>query len=70
VLEVEARLEGRGLDVLINNAGAMHWVPEGGIAKMDNLREAFEINVQAVQNTTAAFIPLLRKGSLKKVVNM
>jgi NADP-dependent 3-hydroxy acid dehydrogenase YdfG len=37
---------------------------------MDNLREAFEINVQAVQNTTAAFIPLLRKGSLKKVVNM
>jgi NAD(P)-dependent dehydrogenase (short-subunit alcohol dehydrogenase family) len=70
VLNVQARLDGKGLDVLINNAGAMHWVPEGGIAKMDNLRETFDINVQAVQDTTAAFIPLLRQGSLKKVVNM
>lgn len=67
---VEAHLGGdKGLDVLVNNAGVMPGAFEG-IAKMDNLRYALEVNVEAVHETTAAFLPLLKKGNLKKVVNM
>jgi NAD(P)-dependent dehydrogenase (short-subunit alcohol dehydrogenase family) len=66
---VDEKLAGKGLDVVINNAGIQPFSPEG-IASMDNLREALEINVEAVHNVTAAFLPLLRKSQLKKVVNM
>jgi len=72
VAQAESRLFSKGLvglDVLINNAGIL---PQtlGGIAAMDNLREAFEVNVEAVHITTAAFLPLLQKGGQKKVVNV
>lgn len=68
--EVEAKLGGgRGLDVLINNAGVMPSDVEG-IAKMKTLRYALEVNVEAPQETTAAFIHLLNKGKEKKVINM
>lgn len=67
--EVEKRLGGKGLDVLINNAGVNPAALEG-IQKMDNLRYALEVNVEAVQEVTAAFVPLLRKGTGKQVVNM
>lgn len=67
--EVEAKLGGQGLDVLVNNAGVMPSDIEG-IAKMSTLRYALEVNVESVQETTAAFIPLLKKGKGKKVVNM
>ena len=69
VLEVERHLAGKGLDVLINNAGVLPFAPDG-IATMDNLRYAFEVNVEAVQNMTAAFIPLLERGTAKQVINM
>lgn len=59
----------KGLDVVINNAGIQPFTPDG-IQNMDNLREAFETNVEGVHNVTAAFLPLLRKSGLKKVVNM
>lgn len=67
--EIEKKLNGKGLDVLINNAGVMHFTSDG-IVGMSDLREVFDINVQAVQDVTAAFLPLLKKGGLKKVVNM
>ena len=66
---VDEKLAGKGLDVVVNNAGLQPLSPEG-IASMDNLREALETNVEAVHNVTAAFLPLLRKSQLKKVVNM
>ncbi|EXJ75459.1 uncharacterized protein A1O5_02155 [Cladophialophora psammophila CBS 110553] len=69
VREVSSRLEGKGLDVLINNAGVMPGAFKG-IAKMDNLRYAFEVNVEAVHETTAALLPLLKKGAGKQVVNI
>ncbi|EIC09472.1 hypothetical protein OR221_0452, partial [Microbacterium laevaniformans OR221] len=59
----------RGLDVLINNAAIMETSLDG-VASMDNLRKTFEVNVEAVHNVTAAFLPLLREGSQKKVVNV
>ncbi|KIX03016.1 uncharacterized protein Z518_06566 [Rhinocladiella mackenziei CBS 650.93] len=69
VPEIEKKLGGKGLDVLINNAGVMPSAP-GGIATMDNLQYAFEINVQAVHDTMAALLPLLSKGEQKKIINI
>lgn len=66
---VSQQLGSTGLDVVVNNAGIQPYTPDG-IENMDNLREAFETNVEAVHNVTAAFLPLLRKSQLKKVVNM
>jgi NADP-dependent 3-hydroxy acid dehydrogenase YdfG len=66
---VNEKLAHKGLDVVVNNAGIQPYSPEG-IASMDNLREALETNVEAVHNVTAAFLPLLRRSQLKKVVNM
>ncbi|KAI1176630.1 NAD(P)-binding protein [Nemania sp. FL0916] len=69
VPEVEANLAGKGLDVLINNAGVCDYVTDG-IKSMDTLQESLTINVLGVHWTTRAFLPLLQKGSLKKVANM
>ncbi|KAA8567248.1 hypothetical protein EYC84_010286 [Monilinia fructicola] len=67
--EVEAKLEGKGLDVLINNAGICQY-SFGGTAAMDNLEESFATNVLGVHYVTRAFIPLLQKGTLKKIANI
>jgi len=88
--EVERMLEGKGLDVLINNAGIFKWTPAGGITKMFeptspvraslckvyltiwriDLQEHLATNVVGVQLVTAAFMPLLEQGTLKKIANM
>ncbi|KAF2197873.1 short-chain dehydrogenase-like protein [Delitschia confertaspora ATCC 74209] len=67
--QVEQSLAGKGLDVLINNAGCMPYTPDG-IETMNDLDETFKINVTSVHYVTAAFLPLLKKGSLKKVANI
>jgi NAD(P)-dependent dehydrogenase (short-subunit alcohol dehydrogenase family) len=67
--QVEKCLSGKGLDVLINNAGFMHSTPNG-IETMDDLDENFKTHVTGVHYVTAAFLPLLRKGVQKKVINM
>ncbi|KAL8881512.1 MAG: hypothetical protein Q9198_001294 [Flavoplaca austrocitrina] len=68
-VEVEANLAGKGLDVLINNAGVCQYAFEG-VQSMDNLAESFTINVLGVHCVTRAFLPLLKKGTQKKVINM
>ena len=70
VAQVEKALSSKGLDVLINNAGIMPIDADGIDTMTSTLREAFEVNVEAVHNVMAAFLPLLRKGRDKKVVNM
>ncbi|CAO1604790.1 hypothetical protein XANCAGTX0491_008331 [Xanthoria calcicola] len=67
--EVEASLQGKGLDVLINNAGVCHYTADG-VQSMDNLAESFTINVLGVHWVTRTFLPLLQKGTQKKVVNI
>ena len=39
-------------------------------APRENLAESFTINVLGVHWVTRAFLPLLQKGTQKKVVNM
>lgn len=36
----------------------------------DKLEESFTINVMAVHWVTSVFLPLLQKGTLKKVINV
>ncbi|KAH8828640.1 short-chain dehydrogenase-like protein [Flagelloscypha sp. PMI_526] len=57
------------LDVLVNNAGVMNVSPDG-IQTMTDLEDTFRINVVGTHNVTAAFLPLLKKGKGKKVINI
>ncbi|KAF4634955.1 hypothetical protein G7Y89_g3138 [Cudoniella acicularis] len=67
--EVEHQLNGKGLDVLINNAGKMGFSP-AGIKTMNDLEDHFITNVVSVQLVTQAFISLLEKGKGKKIANI
>ncbi|KAE8155196.1 hypothetical protein BDV25DRAFT_38344 [Aspergillus avenaceus] len=69
VQQVERQLQGRGLDVLINNAGVQP-MTQGGVETMDNLTDAFSINVNATHEVCRAFLPLLRKGQRKVISNI
>lgn len=87
---IDRQLQGRGLDVLINNAGVMP-VTRGGLEAMyeihdsclvtvnrwntdsdarNDLNETFDTNVSGTHRVTKAFLPLLRRGQKKLVVNL
>lgn len=60
---VSARLGGRGLDALVNNAGVAVPAPVE-LIPLEELRRQFEINVIGVVAVTQGFMPLLkRRGS-------
>ncbi|KAK5109026.1 hypothetical protein LTR62_007574 [Meristemomyces frigidus] len=69
--EVATKLNGSGLDVLVNNAGIQLASP-GGTRTMtaESLTEVLDVNVVGVQRVTAAFLPLLERGKGKKVINV
>ncbi|KAH8828642.1 short-chain dehydrogenase-like protein [Flagelloscypha sp. PMI_526] len=57
------------LDVLVNNAGIMNSTPDG-IQAMTDLEDTFRINVVGTHIVTTEFLPLLKKGKGKKVINI
>ncbi|EGD85738.1 hypothetical protein H112_06657 [Trichophyton rubrum D6] len=67
--QVEKSLGGKGLDILINNAGVLNFMPDG-IEAMTDLNATLNINVVSVHIVTSAFLPLLRNGTMRKVFNM
>ncbi|KAI5209128.1 NAD(P)-binding protein [Aureobasidium subglaciale] len=71
VESVKNKLDGQGLDVLVNNAG-ISGLTTGGIKGMevDQLSQILDVNVVGVQRVTAAFLPLLEQGTQKKVFNI
>ena len=71
VAEVEKHLNGKGLDVLVNNAGIMPLSP-GGVQTMsgEQLLDVLNNNVVSAHVVTKMFLPLLEKGEEKKVMNM
>ncbi|KAL6233635.1 hypothetical protein BDW75DRAFT_231832 [Aspergillus navahoensis] len=66
---VEKALHSAGLDILINNAGVMNYT-FNGIETMDDLDSTFHTNVTSAHTVTSAFLPLLKKGTQKKVINI
>jgi len=66
--EVERRHD--HLDILVNNAGIRLDWSAGTELTADTLRETFETNVVGVFRVTKALLPLLRKSSHGRIVNM
>jgi NAD(P)-dependent dehydrogenase (short-subunit alcohol dehydrogenase family) len=67
--DVKDKLAGRGLDVLINNAAIANMTPTP-LTAARTLQNAFSVNVDAVHRITVAFLPLLRQGTKKTVLNV
>jgi NAD(P)-dependent dehydrogenase (short-subunit alcohol dehydrogenase family) len=66
---VERRTGGRGLDVLVNNAGFALPGPLEALAERD-LRELFDTNVFGLLAVTRAFLPAMRERGQGRVVNV
>lgn len=59
------------LDVLINNAGVLDYaLSKPAELTGEAARGDFEVNFFGVINVTHAFIPLLRKGTVPRIVNL
>jgi NAD(P)-dependent dehydrogenase (short-subunit alcohol dehydrogenase family) len=68
VQEVTEKLgPGKGLDVLVNNAG-IQILEKHGATHMHALEETFSVNVVSVHKVSAAFLPLLFCGAQKKLI--
>jgi NAD(P)-dependent dehydrogenase (short-subunit alcohol dehydrogenase family) len=66
---VERRTGGRGLDVLVNNAGFALPGPLEALDERD-LRELFDTNVFGLLAVTRAFLPAMRERGQGRVVNV
>ncbi|MEV0595551.1 SDR family oxidoreductase [Nonomuraea cavernae] len=59
------------LDILVNNAGIMGPMDvPAGVGRADALREVYETNVFGVVTVTDVLLPLLRRASAARIVNM
>lgn len=65
--DLQSRLEGVDLDVLINNAGILKRVSLENL-DIDSIREQFEVNALGALRVTHALLPRLKDGS--KIVMM
>jgi NAD(P)-dependent dehydrogenase (short-subunit alcohol dehydrogenase family) len=68
VVEVE-RTFGK-LDILVNNAGIVAERTPPSECKIENLRKTFETNLFGLFAVTKAFLPLIRKSSAGRIVNL
>ena len=66
---VERRTDGRGLDVLVNNAGYALPGPLEALAEAD-LRGLFDTNLFGLLAVTRAFLPAMRERGQGRVVNV
>lgn len=70
VLErVEALTDGKGIDVLVNNAGFGVFAPTSEVNETD-LRAQYETNVFGLLAVTQAFVPLMHKAGSGTIINV
>jgi short-subunit dehydrogenase len=69
VLEVDRLTDGRGLDVLVNNAGFGVLGPTSEISESE-MRRQFETNVFGLMNVTRAFLPKMQARRSGRVINV
>jgi len=58
------------LDALVNNAGILLERAKASIESLENIRKTYEVNVFGVIATSQAFIPLLKKSTAPRIVNV
>ncbi|CAF0747267.1 unnamed protein product [Adineta ricciae] len=58
------------LDILINNSGVYGNEPRPSALTLDTIRQNFEVNFFGAFAVTRAFLPLLRKSSSGRIVNV
>ncbi len=69
--KLAAFLEGQAVDVLINNAG--HYSKDNGpfdTIDFDGIMKDFAINAMGSLRVTQAALPAIRRGGLKKIINI
>jgi NAD(P)-dependent dehydrogenase (short-subunit alcohol dehydrogenase family) len=69
VLQVDALTAGRGLDVLVNNAGYGQMGPVEEISDAE-LRRQYDTNVFGLMAVTRAFLPKMRERGVGRIVNV
>lgn len=69
VAQVDALTGGRGIDVLVNNAGYGQMGPLESVSG-DELRRQFETNVFGLMAVTRAFVPAMRARGGGRIVNV
>ena len=69
VLAVGALTSGKGLDVLVNNAGFGVLGPTSEISDAE-MRRQYETNVFGLMNVTRAFLPRMRERRAGRIVNV
>eukprot|EP01132_Coremiostelium_polycephalum_P005588 gene5588-6955_t len=58
------------LDILVNNAGIAVEFTKASKTDLNKIKETFDVNFYGVILTTQAFLPLLRNGTRKNIVNV
>lgn len=70
IATLSATLEGRGIDMLINNAGIFPRVSEIDSVDPDDYAQTLMVNTLGPVLVTRALMPNLRQGELKRIVNI
>jgi len=69
VVEIDALTKGRGIDVLVNNAGFGILGPTSEISESE-MRRQYETNVFGLMNVTRAFLPKMMERRAGRIINV
>ena len=67
---IEKQLNGKGLDLLINNAGITAAYGALEIIDIERFQYLFEVNMWGALRTAQAFLPAMRRSSKARIINV